>query len=158
MGHLYWYILNLRSSSFCVNICKSGSYAGLPKACNFSSVSKMLTESWWSSRWLHRVPVWEAHIHLVRGLKCLAFCAQCLLLNRREANTAPLSQPTVNLSLSHLFMNLTESAWVEEVYTVCREMSVLTPEAQSGKLWKSRSSTEGPWGYWELVLLSWIQS
>lgn len=71
---------------------------------------------------------------LFHGLKCLAFCAQRLLLNRREANTAPLSQPTVNLSLSHLFMILTESAWVEEVYTVHSEMSVLTPEAQSGKL------------------------
>lgn len=64
------------------------------------------------------------------------FHAQDLLLNRKEADVSPLPQPIVSLGVSNLLMNLTESAWVEEVYIAHREMSVFTPEAQSGMLWK----------------------
>lgn len=158
-------MFHLWSGSCCVNTCKSRSWTGVPKNCNFSTVSKMLTENWWGGGWLHQVPVGEAQMHGAGGLKCFAFHVQNLLLNRKEAIMSSLSQLVLNPGLKHLLigvkhvlMNLGESAEVEKVHTVCKRMSVLTLAAGSGKLWKCQSFTEGSWGYWEPVQLSWVQS
>lgn len=139
-------------SSFCANIGNLRSYVSLLQVCKFSFMSKMLTERWWSSRWLNYNPLWEARVHLVSGLKnALSFGCKICCLTERKLICPNCHNPQSALVWIHRISLSGKSLYCRKENACCHTWDI------EWKLWIRQSSTECLWGYWELVHLSWIQ-